>query len=137
MHTHTHSHTEGTRGDTLRHTNIPCGVKHYGLTDSRPSILINSALFPLPTVCVKVKCVSVYDVCGVHQCWIADLGRYTPTFSSHWASDTLLIPSVRIYSSDCHYSKSHYNPALLHHDNTLQHAPLHPIRPAKTQNTAH
>lgn len=74
---------------------------------------------------------------GVHQRWIADLGRYTPTFSSHWASDTLLIPSVRIYRSDCHYSKSHYSPALFHHDNTLQHAPLHPIRPAKTQNTAH
>lgn len=74
---------------------------------------------------------------GVHQRWIADLGRYTPTFSSHWASDTLLIPSVRIYRSDCHYSKSHYSPPLFHHDNTLQHAPLHPIRPAKTQNTAH
>lgn len=68
---------------------------------------------------------------------LATLCTCSGLFSSHWASDTLLIPSVRIYSPDCHYSKSHYSPALLHHDNTLQHAPLHPIRPAKTQNTAH
>lgn len=53
--THTHSHTEGTAGDAVRHTNIPCGGKHYGLTDYCPSILINSALVPLPTVCVEVK----------------------------------------------------------------------------------
>lgn len=136
---HTHSHTEGTARDALRHTNIPCSTKHYGLTDSRPSIQINSALVPLPTVCVEVKCMPV-DI-SWQRC-VPPLDRrlwaiHTPTINTHWASDTLPIPSVRIYSLDCHYSKSHYSPALLYHDNTLQHALLHPIRPAKTKNTTH
>lgn len=138
---HTHTHT--LRRDTLSHTNISCGERHYDLTDSRPSILINSALVPscLHTGQLFMHWSACFDDVRARRPTSAGSGPYriatsercTPTF----ARLTLSAPSVRIYSFDCHNCKSHHSPEPLHHDNTLQHAPLHPIRPAKAKNTAH
>lgn len=124
---HTHSHTEGTRGDTLRHTNIPCGVKRYGPTDSRPSILINSALVPLPTVCVKVKSVSdsgdrLVTVCtndgsrtsgGTHL-RLVHTGRLTHSWFHQWEFTALTattanhITAHRCFTMTTHYSMLHF-----------------------------